>query len=169
MFKDLISLQKENEEKKREVRQLEEINSQLRREYEMCLSHNDNLEHFFKEVEFTFQSNNRKLVSSEVMVKAKKTLQQEAKQAKDRMKKMYKNSEASAVQELKTYIATLETHRQDLVRQVDSLRKTVNQRIQQEDFNPLQVSKFNRGCQQIRKILNDEVDATKRKHEEYKV
>lgn len=135
----------------------------------MCLSHNDKLEHFFKEVEFTFQSDNKKQVNSEVMLRTKQTLYQEAKQAKDKMKKMYKSSDASAIQELKAYIATLEAHRHDLVQKVDSLRKFVTQRIQKEDFNSLQVSKFNRGCEQIRKILNSESEKTKARHEEYKV
>lgn len=40
----------------------------------MCLTHNDKLEHFFKEVEFTFQSDKKKISNSEVMLRTKQTL-----------------------------------------------------------------------------------------------
>lgn len=92
MFKDIISLQKENTEKKRIVKNLELLNEQLRNEYDECVDHNNQLEHFFKEVEFTFQPERKKIHASEIMVRAKRNLCQEAKQAKDRMKKMYKSS-----------------------------------------------------------------------------
>ena len=72
------------------------------------MKHNQELEHFFKEVEFTFQPERKKVQASEIMIRAKKNLYQEAKEAKERMKKMFKSTEASAIQELKTYIATLE-------------------------------------------------------------
>lgn len=65
------------------------------------------------------------------MLRTKKTLYQEAKQAKEKMKKMYKSSDASNIQELKAYIAMLETHRQHLSQKVDYLRNYVTQRIEQ--------------------------------------
>lgn len=64
MFKDLISLQKENAEKKKYVKELEEMNCQLKNEYDLCISHNNKLEHFFKEVEFTFQPEKNKSFAS---------------------------------------------------------------------------------------------------------
>lgn len=82
MYKDVISLQKENADKKKIVKQLETLNEQLKNQYDECIAHNDQLEHFFKEVEFTFQPERKKIHASEVMVRAKKNLYQEAKEAK---------------------------------------------------------------------------------------
>lgn len=70
---------------------------------------------------------------------------------------MYKSSEASAIQELKVYIAVLEDQKQGLKKSVSSLQQYVTQRIQEEDFNALQVSKFNAGCQRIKKAFNNEI------------
>ena len=52
------------------------------------------------------------------MVRAKKNLYQEAKEAKERMKKMFKSSETSAIQELKIYIGMLETEKHNLKEKV---------------------------------------------------
>ncbi len=51
-----------------------------------------------KEVEFTFQQDTKKAKASEVILRARRTLFQEAKEAKDRLKKMFKNSDVSTVQ-----------------------------------------------------------------------
>lgn len=64
------------------------------------------------------------------MVRAKKNLYQEAREARQRMKKMYKSNEASAIQELKMYIGVLETQRQRLVLQTELLHKKVAERLQ---------------------------------------
>ena len=42
------------------------------------------------------------------MIRTKKNLEEEARQAKERMKRMLKSNEASAIQEVKTYISMLE-------------------------------------------------------------
>lgn len=103
------------------------------------------------------------------MVRAKKTLYQEAKEAKDKMKKMYKNSDASSIQEIKVYISTLEGQRENLRKQVDMLKKTVGKRIKEEDFNNLQVKKFNTSCQKIRAAFDKDLKTAISKHEEYKI
>jgi hypothetical protein len=64
------------------------------------------------------------------MVRAKKNLYQEAREARQRMKKMYKSNEASAIQELKMYIGVLEAQRQRLVLQTELLHKKVAERLQ---------------------------------------
>jgi hypothetical protein len=114
MFKDIISLQKENADKKKIVRQLESMNEQLKNEYDMCVYHSDKLEHFFKEVEFTFQPERKKVHASEAMLRAKKNLYQEAKATREKMKKMFKNQERSSIQEKKIYIGTLEQEKNNL-------------------------------------------------------
>ncbi len=64
------------------------------------------------------------------MVRAKKNLYQEAREARQRMKKMYKSNEASAIQELKMYIGVLEAQRQRLVLHTELLHKKVAERLQ---------------------------------------
>lgn len=74
MFKDAITLQKENLEKKQEVRNLEKINDQLRAEYESAITHNKKLESFLRDVEFTFQQDHKKAKTSDVILRARRTL-----------------------------------------------------------------------------------------------
>jgi len=78
-----------------------------------------------KEVEFTFQPERKKPQTSEVLLKAKRTLHEEARQAQQKMKKMYKNTEASNIQEAKLYISTLENHKEQLNKAVSKLKNTV--------------------------------------------
>ncbi len=72
-------------------------------------------------------------------MRARRTLFQEAKEAKDRLKKMFKNSDVSTVQELKSYIATLEEEKVRLKNLVDSSREHIMIRMKEEDFNSAQI------------------------------
>lgn len=127
------------------------------------------MEHFFKEVEFTFQPERKKIHASEVMVRAKKNLCQEAKDSKERMKKMFRSNETSAIQELNIYIATLQGEKQNLKGIVEKLSREVSDRLKIEDFNFIQARKFNEGCKNIRKTLDHEMKIVTARHEEYKV
>lgn len=90
---------------------MENINEQLRREYDHCMNQNLKLENFLKEVEFTFQPDRKMTQANDVLLRARRTLFQESKETKDRIKKMFRNSDASTVQELKTYISVLENEK----------------------------------------------------------
>jgi len=86
---------------------MENLNEDLRYEYDQCMNQNLKLENFLKEVEFTFQPDRKMTQASDVLLRARRTLFQESRETKDRLKKMFRNSEASTVQELKVYISVL--------------------------------------------------------------
>ena len=82
---------------------------------------------------------------------------------------MFKSTEASAIQELKTYIATLEQEKINLKKGVEWFSVEVTQRMKDEDFNFYQAKKFENGCKNIRKILDSDMKKVKARHQEYKV
>ncbi len=98
MFKDYISLQKENRQKRNIIKQLETTNKDLKGEYEQCIRSNRKIQYFLRDIEFTFKNDKKQQKANEIMTKAKKLLYQEAQQTKNEMKKIVKSSQASNVQ-----------------------------------------------------------------------
>ena len=114
MFKDLISLKQEHSNKTKQVSELKDCNQQLRREYEECVAQNAKLDSFLRKVEFTFQGDRKRNHTSKILIKAKKNLFEEEKEAKDRLKRLMKNPEASQITELKVYITLLNEQKAQL-------------------------------------------------------
>lgn len=101
-------------------------------------------------------------------MKAKKNLFEEEKEAKDRLKKLMKNPEASQITELKVYITLLNEQKSQLEKKVDLQKKRVVRRLKQQDYNSRQVGKYEEACERVREWLADSVDQTKAKAVSYK-
>ena len=71
---------------------------------------------------------------------------------------MFKNSEASNIQEVKVYISTLENHKQKLKKEISLVKSMVSTRSAQQDFNFIQTKKFEKGCRKVRQALDNEIN-----------
>ena len=63
----------------------------------------------------------------------------------------------------------LEGEKQNLRAMVDELSSKMETRLKNEDFNIYQAKKFNEGCRNIRKILDNEIKIVSSHHEQYRV
>ena len=82
---------------------------------------------------------------------------------------MFKNSDVSTVQQLKSYIATLEEEKGRLKGLVDNSRQQIIVRMKEEDFNSIQIQQFQNAFDKIKVSLQRIFNAAGRKREEYKI
>ena len=59
MYKDLISLKKQNHEKKQLIWDLEKENFQLKRKYQERIGQNHKVEKFIKDIQFIFKNDKK--------------------------------------------------------------------------------------------------------------
>ena len=64
----------------------------MRGEFEECSNLSSKLDNFLKKVEFTFQADRKKTSTSKILMKAKKNLFEEEKEAKQRLKKLMQSA-----------------------------------------------------------------------------
>lgn len=73
---------------------------------------------------------------------------------------MFKNSQASTIQELKIYISTLEFERERLKSMTVAKRDLVLKRMQEQDFNKTQIQKMECAFEKIKTSLQNIFERT---------
>lgn len=142
MFKDLIDLKKQNNEKKKIVNELLDRNQNLKQGYYSSLKRNIHLQSFLKTIEFTFKNDESNQKANETLLKAKKNLQREEKESREYINKIWKKPKYNYMKELKIYLESARDEQLTQISLYESLQAQNTQLIASSDLNAEQLQIF---------------------------